>query len=115
LADEATRVEDVTGRDEIRLAQRFENHRPHLRSVAYRILGSAGEAEDAVQEAWIRLSRSNSDRIENLAGWLTTVVGRVSFNMLQSRQRRREYSLEQVTERVPDDSCRTDPEGEALL
>lgn len=108
-------MDDVTVRDEVWLAQRFENHRPHLRSVAYRILGSVGEAEDAIQEAWIRLSRSNSDSIENLAGWLTTVVGRVSLNMLQSRQRRREDSLEKVTERVPDDSSRTDPEGEALL
>lgn len=108
-------MDDVTVRDEVWLAQRFENHRPHLRSVAYRILGSVGEAEDAIQEAWIRLSRSNSDSIENLAGWLTTVVGRVSLNMLQSRQRRREDSLEQVTERVPDESSRTDPEGEALL
>src|SRR5919201_1196657 len=72
------------------LAERFEAHRPHLRAVAYRMLGSPSEADDAVQEAWLRLSRSDADAIENLGGWLTTVVGRVSLDMLRSRRSRRE-------------------------
>ena len=72
------------------LAERFEAHRTHLRAVAYRILGSPTDAEDAVQEAWLRLSRSESSQVENLGGWLTTVVARVSLNMLQSRKTRRE-------------------------
>ena len=72
------------------LAERFEAHRAHLRAVAYRILGSPADAEDAVQEAWLRLSRSDSSEVENLGGWLTTVVARVSLNMLQSRKTRRE-------------------------
>ena len=65
------------------LAQRFEDHRLHLTAVAYHMLGSTSEADDAVQEAWLRLSRSDADEIENLGGWLTTVVGRVSLNMLR--------------------------------
>jgi RNA polymerase sigma factor (sigma-70 family) len=72
------------------LAQRFEGHRAYLHSVAYRMLGSTGEADDAVQEAWLRLSRSNSDDVENLRAWLTTVVGRVSLDMLRARKARRE-------------------------
>ena len=72
------------------LAERFEEHRTHLRAVAYRILGSVSDADDAVQEAWLRLARSDSSRVENLGGWLTTVVARVSLNMLQSRKTRRE-------------------------
>ncbi|WP_232665984.1 sigma-70 family RNA polymerase sigma factor [Pseudonocardia sp. TRM90224] len=72
------------------LADRFETHRPHLRSVAYRMLGSLSEAEDAVQESWLRLSRSDTSGVENLAGWLTTVVGRVCLDMLRSRTSRRE-------------------------
>jgi RNA polymerase sigma factor (sigma-70 family) len=72
------------------LAERFEENRPHLRAVAYRMLGSLSEADDAVQESWLRLSRSNADGIENLGGWLTTVVARVCLNMLRSRQTRRE-------------------------
>lgn len=74
------------------LAQRFEDHRGHLRGVAYRILGSATEAEDAVQEGWLRLSRSDVSGVDNLGGWLTTVVARVSLDMLRSRQSRREES-----------------------
>jgi RNA polymerase sigma factor (sigma-70 family) len=70
------------------LAQRFEEHRPHLRAVAYRLLGSAAEADDAVQEAWLRLSRAGPGGVENLGGWLTTVVGRVSLDMLRSRRSR---------------------------
>ena len=67
------------------LAERFEADRSHLRAVAYRMLGSAGEADDAVQEAWLRLSRSDTSGIDNLRGWLTTVVARVSLDMLRSR------------------------------
>jgi RNA polymerase sigma factor (sigma-70 family) len=81
------------------LAEKFEQNRPHLRSVAYRMLGSLGEAEDAVQEAWLRLNRSDAQAIGNLSGWLTTVIGRVCLDMLRSRNSRREGSLE---EHLPD-------------
>jgi RNA polymerase sigma-70 factor (ECF subfamily) len=77
------------------LAQRFEAHRGHLRRVAYRMLGSLGEAEDAVQEAWLRLSRSEANDIDNLGGWLTTVVSRVCLDMLRSRKTRGEESLDE--------------------
>ena len=76
--------------DEDWLAKQFEEHRPHLRAVAYRMLGSVSEADDAVQEAWLRLSRSDATEIENLGGWLTTVVARVCLNMLRSRRTREE-------------------------
>ena len=76
--------------DQKLLAKRFEEHRAYLHSVAYRMLGSTGEADDAVQEAWLRLSRSQSDDVDNLRAWLTTVVGRVSLDMLRSRKARRE-------------------------
>src|SRR5918998_596448 len=76
------------------LVERFEGHRARLRSVAYRMLGSTSEADDAVQEAWLRLSRSGAGGIENLGGWLTTVVARVCLNMLRSRRARREEALE---------------------
>ena len=72
------------------LTQRFQEHRPRLRAVAYRMLGSTSEADDALQEAWIRLSRSNEGEIDNLGGWLTTVVARVALNMLLSRKTRGE-------------------------
>src|SRR5690349_5884350 len=72
------------------LAERFEEQRPRLRAVAYRMLGSLSEADDAVQEAWLRLSRSDSTEIENLDGWLTTVVARLALNMLRARRTRRE-------------------------
>ena len=75
------------------LAERFEANRPQLRAVAYRMLGSVSEADDAVQEAWLRLSRSDADGVENLGGWLTTVVARVSLDMLRSRSARREEPL----------------------
>jgi len=98
------------------LADRFEAHRPHLRAVAYRMLGSLTEADDAVQDAWERLSRAGADGIENLGGWLTTVVARVCLNMLRSRNTRREESLEAL---VPDPIVSRDedlqPEQEALL
>src|SRR6478735_824070 len=76
------------------LANQFEANRTHLRAVAYRMLGSLSEADDAVQESWIRLSRSDADAIENLGGWLTTVVGRVCLNKLRSRTTRREDPLD---------------------
>ena len=76
------------------LAQQFEEHRPHLRAVAYRMLGSLSEADDAVQDAWLRLSRTDSSEVENLGGWLTTVVARVALNMLRSRKTRREQPLD---------------------
>src|SRR5262245_64710766 len=72
------------------LAERFEEHRAHLRSLAYRMLGSQSEVDDAVQEAWLRLSRTDATGIDNLGGWLTTVVARVCLDMLRSRQSRRE-------------------------
>ena len=76
------------------LAERFEANRSHLRGVAFRMLGSLTEADDAVQEAWIRLSRTDTSDVDNLRAWLTTVVGRVCLNMLRSRKTRREASLE---------------------
>src|SRR5438270_2078047 len=76
------------------LAQRFEENRSHLRAVAYRILGSVNEVDDAVQEAWLRLTRSDAAAIENLGGWLTTVVARVCLDTLRSRASRKEESLE---------------------
>ncbi|MGH2985549.1 MAG: sigma-70 family RNA polymerase sigma factor [Solirubrobacterales bacterium] len=98
------------------LAKRFEEHRTRLRSVAYRMLGSVSEADDAVQEAWLRLSRTDADGIENLGGWLTTVVARVSLNMLRSRDTRREDPLDlRVPEPIIDRADGTDPEHEALL
>ena len=98
------------------LAQQFEEHRTRLRAVAYRMLGSLSEADDAVQEAWLRLSRSDADEIQNLGGWLTTVVGRVSLNMLRSRGTRREQPLGvHVPEPIVDRADGTDPEHEALL
>jgi RNA polymerase sigma factor (sigma-70 family) len=99
------------------LAERFEQHRSHLRAVAYRVLGSLSEADDAVQEAWLRLSRTDAEEIENLGAWLTTVVGRVSLNMLRSRRTRREQSLDAVyvPEPIVDPIDGTDPEHEALL
>ena len=78
------------------LADRFEEHRSHLRAVAYRMLGSLSDADDAVQEAWIRLSRSDSSAVENLGGWLTTVVARVALDMLRSRNSRREEPVGEV-------------------
>ena len=98
------------------LAQRFEEHRPRLRAVAYRMLGSLSEADDAVQDTWLRLSRTNADEVENLGGWLTTVVARVSLNMLRSRQTRREEPFgPHVPEPILDPVAGMDPEHEALL
>jgi RNA polymerase sigma factor (sigma-70 family) len=98
------------------LAEDFEEHRARLRAVAYRMLGSLSEADDAVQEAWLRLSRTDAGRIENLGGWLTTVVARISLNMLRSRASRREQPLDvHVPEPIVDSADGTDPEHEALL
>src|ERR671911_2640513 len=123
--NDVTRRGIVTEMDEHEwLAQRFDAHRTHLRAVAYRMLGSLSEADDAVQEAWLRLSRSDTSGVENLGGWLTTVVGRVSLDMLRSRRSRREGPLEEPLgqppdARVPQPSASrgdgTDPEHEALL
>src|SRR5947208_1615295 len=95
------------------LAERFEAHRPRLRAVAYQMLGSTSDADDAVQEAWLRLSRSDPDDIENLGGWLRTVVARVCLNMLQSR--REQPVGMRLAESVVSDADDIDPEAEALL
>jgi RNA polymerase sigma-70 factor, ECF subfamily len=98
------------------LAARFEEHRSHLKSVAYRMLGSLAEADDAVQEAWLRLARSQAREIENLRGWLTTVVARVCLNTLESRRSRREEPLDvHVPDPVVSLDEEIDPEHEALL
>src|SRR5829696_9092872 len=98
------------------LAERFEEHRTRLRAVAYRMLGSMSEADDAVQEAWLRLSRTDADEVENLGGWLTTVVARISLNMLRSRRSAREEPLNAYTpEPIVDPVDGSDPEHEALL
>jgi RNA polymerase sigma-70 factor (ECF subfamily) len=102
--------------DQERLAQRFESHRGHLRAVAYRMLGSLAEADDAVQEAWIRLSRTDTSDVDNLRAWLTTVVGRVCLNMLRSRRTRREAPLDaHVPDPIVSPEAGVDPEHEALL
>ena len=98
------------------LAERFEEKRGHLRGVAYRMLGSLSEADDAVQEAWLRLSRSDSTAVENLGGWLTTIVARVCLDLLRSRKSRREDPLDtDVAEPIARRQGGTDPEHEALL
>ncbi|WP_189186158.1 sigma-70 family RNA polymerase sigma factor [Streptomyces albiflavescens] len=104
------------------LAERFESHRSHLRAVAYRMLGSLTEADDAVQEAWLKLSRTDASRVDNLGGWLTTVVGRVCLDMLRSRRTRGEEPLAEpgdVVVRMPDPvigpADGIDPEQQALL
>jgi RNA polymerase sigma factor (sigma-70 family) len=105
----------MTARQADYLADRFEANRSHLRAVAYRMLGSVSEADDAVQEAWLRLSRTDADAIENLGGWLTTVVARVSLDVLRSRRTRREDPLDlRVPEPIVDRADGTDPEHEAL-
>src|SRR6476659_7377712 len=98
------------------LAARFEENRSHLRAVAYRMLGSLSEAEDAVQEAWLRLSRSDTSDVENLGGWLTTVVARVCLDMLRARQSRSEQPLgAPMPEPIATHEVGADPEQEALL
>src|SRR4051812_18810732 len=102
------------------LAQQFEAHRRHLRAVAYRMLGSSTEADDALQEAWIRTARAGADDVENMGGWLTTIVSRVCLTMLDTRKRRREEALEDG--RLPDpvvaivdDDRAAGPEQQALM
>ncbi len=103
------------------LAERFEEQRPHLRAVAYRMLGSLTEADDAVQDAWLRLSRADASagEVDNLGGWLTTIVARVCLNMLRSRNTRREESLDDQSVHLPDPVISVEgalqPEEEALL
>lgn len=98
------------------LADRFETHRGHLRAVAYRMLGSLSDADDAVQDTWLRLSQADADEIENIGGWLTTVVARVCLNMLRSRNTRREESLDaHVPDPIVVRSDRYEPESEAVL
>src|SRR5215813_11346067 len=98
------------------LAERFEAERPHLRAVAYRMLGSLEEADDAVQESWLHLSRSDTSSVENLGGWLTTVVARVCLDMLRARKARREESLStHMPEPIMRPQDAIDPEQEALL
>jgi RNA polymerase sigma factor (sigma-70 family) len=98
------------------LAERFEANRAHLRGVAFRMLGSLMEADDAVQEAWIRLSRTDTSDVDNLRAWLTTVVGRVCLNLLRSRRTRREASLEtHLPDPIVSPAAGIDPEQEALL
>src|SRR6266550_6452478 len=110
------RGRNLTQEDRDWLVERFEEHRTHLRAVGYRMLGSLSEADDAVQEAWLRLNRSDTTEIENLGGWLTTVVARVCLNMLQARRVRRE---EPFGVHVPDPIVsadeESDPEQQALL
>jgi len=100
----------VTGDEQGWLGERFEENRSRLTAIAYRMLGSGGEADDAVQEAWLRLSRSDVDAIDNLAGWLTTVVGRVCLDMLRSRKSRREEPLDSGVYEAAEN-----PEQEAVL
>src|SRR5262245_45766627 len=97
------------------LAEKFQESRPQLRAVAYRILGSNGEADDAVQEAWLRLTRSDFNSVENLGGWLTTVVARVCLDMLRSRKSRKEESLEEQHLQAPGHTGQVSPADEALL
>src|SRR5881394_225831 len=102
--------------DEQWLAERFEEQRSRLRAVAYRMLGSLSEAEDAVQDAWLRVSRADMSEVENLGAWLTTIVARVALNMLRSRNTRREQPLDvHLPDPVVDPADGTNPEHEALL
>jgi RNA polymerase sigma-70 factor (ECF subfamily) len=105
----------MTVDDKTLLANRFEEHRAHLRSVAWRMLGSPSEADDAVQEAWIRLGRTDTSDIANLGGWLTTVVARVCLDMLRSRTSRREDSLDGVIPPTIASTTTADPEQEAIM
>jgi RNA polymerase sigma-70 factor (ECF subfamily) len=101
--------------DRDRLAERFEGHRPRLRAIAHRILGSPDDAEDAVQEAWLRYSRADTGGVDDLGGWLTTVVSRVCLNMLQARRSRPRPAAGPDLPEVPAEPGETDPEHEALL
>jgi RNA polymerase sigma factor (sigma-70 family) len=109
-------MDDVTMGDRAFLAERFEADRTRLAAVAYRMLGSSAEADDAVQEAWIRLDRADTSGVENLSGWLTTVVARVCLDMLRSRKsRRQDPPVEETTAQLATDDAVTDPEEHAML
>src|SRR5438046_1706383 len=98
------------------LAQQFEQHRPHLRQIAYRMLGSLSDTDDAVQEAWLRLARAETSAVDNLGGWLTTVVGRVCLDMLRTRNSRREdYVGSWLPEPIVTIAEAATPEDEALV
>jgi RNA polymerase sigma factor (sigma-70 family) len=103
--------------NELSLARTFNRQRPELRAIAYRILGSLSDGEDAVQEAWLRLQRTDADQIESLEAWLTTVVARICLNMLRARRRRGEQPLDSAWPEliIDDPAVGTDPEHEALL
>jgi RNA polymerase sigma-70 factor (ECF subfamily) len=106
----------VTVNERDLLAREFEENRPHLRSVAYRMLGSLAEADDAVQETWLRLSRADASSVENMRGWLTTVVARVCLDLLRSRRaRREEYVGSSLPEPIVSTDLEAEPEHEALL
>ena len=113
---DGARRRDVTVEQSEWLAKPFEEKRAHLRAVAYRMLGSLSEADDAVQEAWLRLSRSDTSDVQNLGGWLTTVVARVCLDMLRSRKSRREEPLGvHVPDPIVSREDGIDPEHQALL
>src|SRR4051812_38285368 len=109
----ATRGRDMDQQE--LLAQQFERHRPHLKAVAYRMLGSTDQAEDAVQESWFRLSRTDAEELENLRAWLTTVVGRICLDLLRTRQARPEGNVESFPEPVVSVGTEGDPAQEAEL
>ncbi|HEX2095760.1 MAG TPA: sigma-70 family RNA polymerase sigma factor [Solirubrobacterales bacterium] len=114
--DDARAAGDVTGSGQESLPEQFERHRSRLRAVAYRVLGSVGEAEDAVQEAWIRLSRADAGEIESLGAWLTTVVGRIALDMLRSRTTHPEQSMPvHLPDPIVDAVEETTPENEAVV
>jgi RNA polymerase sigma-70 factor (ECF subfamily) len=114
--DDTGQREDVTMGDNQWLAERFEEHRAHLRAVAYRMLGSLSDADDAVQDAWLRISRAQAGEVDNLRGWLTTITARVCLNMLRSRNRRREESMQaHVPDPVISLAVDLQPEEETLL
>jgi RNA polymerase sigma factor (sigma-70 family) len=113
---DGTQRKDVTVNEQSWQLEQFEHYRPHLQAVAYRMLGSVTEADDALQEAWLRLSRAQTDDVANLGGWLTTVVGRVCLDMLRSRRSRREdYVGSWLPEPIVSLDDETDPEQEAIL
>jgi RNA polymerase sigma factor (sigma-70 family) len=113
---DGTQRKDVTVNEQSWQLEQFEHYRPHLQAVAYRMLGSVTEADDALQEAWLRLSRAQTDDVANLGGWLTTVVGRVCLDMLRSRRSRQEdYVGSWLPEPIVSLDDETDPEQEAIL
>jgi RNA polymerase sigma-70 factor, ECF subfamily len=113
---DGTRRKDVTVNEQAWQIEQFERYRPHLQAVAYRMLGSVTEADDALQEAWVRLNRADTDNVDNLGGWLTTVVGRVCLDMLRARRSRREdYVGSWLPEPIVSLDDETDPEHEAML